>query len=93
VSRRSGAFKFRAAQKTLDRVALKVPRPPLQALLQEVGDESREALLRTRRLDARFASEFLWKGDGDVLHQQNFVFLCFRVKLTARPRRSRRIRE
>src|SRR4029077_18437955 len=49
-------------------------------LLQQIGNEAGQALVLLGCLDSRPAGEIVLKRDGDVLHETDFVFPCFRVK-------------
>jgi hypothetical protein len=47
---------------------------------QEVGNKPRQALVLLRGLDARPPGKVFRQRDGDVLHDTDIVFSCFRVK-------------
>ncbi len=50
------------------------------ARLEQVGDESRQALVLLGGLDARPPGEPLGQRNGDVLHDTDIMFSCFCVK-------------
>jgi hypothetical protein len=52
----------------------------LAPLLQQIGDKARQALVLLGRLDPGPVGEIVSQGDGDVLHDTDIVFPCFRVK-------------
>jgi hypothetical protein len=50
-------------------------------LLQEIGDKPRQALVLARGRDPRASRDIVRQSYGDVAHDTDIVFSCFRVKL------------
>ncbi len=53
----------------------------LAALCQQIGHEPRQALVLLGGFHPRAVGEVVGQRDGDVFHDTNIVFPCFRVKI------------